>query len=120
MSAAARQEIIGVVMALEKRTLVEFIRSRALGVVATIAPGGAPESALVNLAVTDELELVFYTLQETRKCQNLRRNPRAAAVIGWDDERTLQYEGVADEPRGAELDRLKDIYAIARPDARAQ
>jgi hypothetical protein len=63
---------------------------------------------------------VFYTLQETRKCKNLRRDRRIAAVIGWDGEQTLQYEGLADEPYGTELDRLKDVYAAARPDARAQ
>jgi PPOX class probable F420-dependent enzyme len=107
-------------MTLQKSTLVEFIRERAMGVVSTMSPAGAPEAALVNLAVTDDLELVFYTLQDARKCQNLRRNPKIAVVIGWEDDRTLQYEGVADEPYGSVLDRLKELYAAARPDARAQ
>jgi hypothetical protein len=34
-------------------------------------------------------------------------------VIGGtasEDERSVQYEGVADEPHGAELDRLKPLY----------
>ena len=37
----------------------------------------------------------------------------AALVIGGllpDEERTAQYEGVADEPSGGELERLKRIY----------
>jgi hypothetical protein len=52
---------------------------------------------------------------------NLRRNPRIAFVIGGltnGDERTVQYEGVADEPGGAELERLKEFYLIRFPDGR--
>ena len=107
-------------MTLQKNTLVEFIRARGLGVVSTVSQSGAPEAALVNLVVTDAAELIFYALQDTRKCANLRRNPKIAAVIGWDDEKTLQYEGVADEPTGYELEQLKQIYAAARPDAGVQ
>ena len=32
------------------------------------------------------------------------------------DERTVQYEGVADEPSGGELERLKQIYYAVYPD----
>jgi hypothetical protein len=122
MSRSVGQETLEaeVSMAVPKGVLLEFIRERAMGVVSTISPTGAPESALVNLAVTDDLEVVFHTLQDARKCKNLRRDRRIAAVIGWDDEQTLQYEGLADEPYGTELDRLKDVYAAARPQARGQ
>jgi hypothetical protein len=34
------------------------------------------------------------------------------------DERTVQYEGVADEPTGAELRRLKELYFESFPDGR--
>jgi pyridoxine/pyridoxamine 5'-phosphate oxidase len=67
---------------------------------------------MVGFAVTDQFEIVFDTLRTTRKAQNLRQNPHIALVIGgWvpDDERTVQYEGEADEPSGAELDRLKQV-----------
>jgi hypothetical protein len=69
--------------------------------------------------VTNAFELVFDTLATTRKAANLRRNQRMAFVIGGldaGDERTVQYEGVADEPTGAELERLKSIYYSAFPD----
>jgi len=85
-----------------------------------LSADGAPEAALVNIAVTDDLKLVFYALQMTRKCANLRRNPRIAAVIGWDNETSLQYGGVADEPRDEELDRIKWVYRAARPNAGIQ
>jgi hypothetical protein len=53
--------------------------------------------------VTDDGQIFFDTLEQTRKVENLRRNPRIAFVIGGTvdgDERTVQYEGIADEPRG--------------------
>jgi hypothetical protein len=73
-------------------------------VLATTAPDGSPEAAVVGSAVTDALELVFDTLDSTRKAVNLRNDPRIAFVIGWDDEQTVQLEGLADEPRGPELE----------------
>lgn len=107
-------------MAIERPELLEFIRAHPLGVVSTTSANGAPEAALVNLASTDELELIFYTLQTTRKCINLRRDPRIAVVIGWDNQTTMQYEGVANEPRDEELEHLKRIYRAARPNAEFQ
>ncbi len=107
-------------MAADRQTLLAFIRAHGLAVVSTVSAGGAPEAALVNIAVTDDLELVFYTLQTTRKCANLRRDPRIAVVIGWDDETTLQCDGTADEPRDEDLERLKQAYRAARPDAAFQ
>ena len=101
---------------MNRRELLQFIRHRRLGVQASVSAGGSPQAALVGFVATDELELFFDTLSSTRKCANLRRDPRIAFVIGWDDERTVQYEGVADEPRGPELDRLKARYFESFPD----
>jgi general stress protein 26 len=95
---------------MNRRELLQFIRHSRLGVQASVSASGAPQAAVVGVVVTDELELFFDTLDSTRKCANLRRDARIAFVIGWDDEQTVQYEGVADEPRGAELDRLKARY----------
>jgi hypothetical protein len=82
---------------------------------------GRPQAALIGFAATDDLEIVFDTLDTTRKVINLRSNPAIAFVIGgWHDgdERTAQYEGVADFPGGAELRRLKDVYFGVFPDGR--
>jgi general stress protein 26 len=99
--------------------LLAFLRSERLAVQASSAADGAPQAAVVGFAVTDELELVFDTLASTRKARNLRRNPKIAFVIGGlgdRDERTVQYEGVADEPSGPELERLKREYYAVFPD----
>ncbi|HEX7450933.1 MAG TPA: pyridoxamine 5'-phosphate oxidase family protein, partial [Polyangiaceae bacterium] len=63
---------------------------------------GAPQAAVVGYAVSDDLELVFDTLGSTRKAHNLRRDSRVALVVGWDDDQTVQIEGIADEPCGEE------------------
>jgi general stress protein 26 len=100
--------------------LLEFLRKHRLGVVATVTPNGEPESAVVGIAVSDELEVIFDTIGAARKSQNLRRFPRIAVVIGWDAEITVQLEGIADEPKGAELDRVKEIYFGVYPDGRTR
>jgi pyridoxine/pyridoxamine 5'-phosphate oxidase len=96
--------------------LLAFLRKHRYAVEATAAAGGAPQAAVVGVAVSDELELVFDTLGTTRKAQNLRRDPRIALVVGWDDEQTVQLEGIADEPTGDELVRLKRVYFAQFPD----
>lgn len=101
--------------------LLQFMRGQSLAVQASVSPAAAPQAAVVGIVVTDAFEVFFDTLDVTRKVHNLRRNPRIAFVIGgWapGDERTVQYEGVADEPAGAELERLKELYFIGFPDGR--
>lgn len=100
--------------------LVSFIRRHRWAVVATTHADGSPEAAVIGIAVTDDLELVFDTLTTTRKGHNLRRDPRVALVIGWDDAVTLQLEGVADEPAGDERARLQAVYLAAFPDGVAR
>lgn len=107
-------------MAVSKQQLYGFIRARPLAVMATVSDDGAPEAALVGIAATEDLELIFDTTNATRKYPNLKRDPRIAFVIGWDSEETLQYEGVADEPQGAELERLKAIYFAAFPEGKSR
>jgi pyridoxine/pyridoxamine 5'-phosphate oxidase len=101
------------------QTLLDYMRLQRLAVQASVSPTGMPQAAVVGFAISDQFEIVFDTIQTTRKAQNLRQNPHVALVIGgWvpDDERTVQYEGEADEPSGAELDRLKQVYYAAYPD----
>jgi len=101
--------------------LLQFMRGHTLAVQSSASPSGAPQAAVVGFVVTDDFEVFFDTLDTTRKVRNLRRNPKIAFVIGGltnGDERTVQYEGVADEPSGAELQRLKEIYFSVFPDGR--
>jgi len=82
-----------------------------------------PQAAVVGVAVSDRFEIVFDTLSSTRKAINLRANPKAALVVGGltaGHERTAQIEGIADEPSGAELERLKRVYYDVYPDGRSR
>ena len=101
--------------------ILEFMRGHSLAVQAAVSPSGAPQAAVVGFIVTDDFEIVFDTVDTTRKVVNLRRNAACAFVIGGmlnGDERTVQYEGITDEPAGTELERLKDLYFARFPDGR--
>jgi pyridoxamine 5'-phosphate oxidase-like protein len=104
-----------------RATLLTFLRSRRYAVQSSLHGGGAPQSAIVGVAVSDEFEIIFDTLGGSRKGQNLRHRPDIAFVFGsleGADERTVQYEGTADEPQGAERERLTELYFGVFPDGR--
>lgn len=98
--------------------LLTFMRLHVNAVQATVSPNGSPQAAVVGIAVTDSFEIVFDSLDTTRKAKNLTLNPKIALVIGGltqGDERTVQYEGVIDKPSGAELEALKAVYYATFP-----
>jgi pyridoxine/pyridoxamine 5'-phosphate oxidase len=101
---------------MNRAELLAFVRRHRYAVQATTADDGAPQAAVIGIAVSPELEIVFDTLGTSRKAHNLRRDARIALVVGWDEEQTLQLEGTADEPSGDELSRLKRVYFDAFPD----
>jgi pyridoxine/pyridoxamine 5'-phosphate oxidase len=98
--------------------LREFLRKQAWAVESTSSPSGHPQSAVIGIAVTDALELIFDTRTSSRKHQNLERDARIALVVGWDDGRTAQIDGIADRPTGPELARVKECYFARFPDGR--
>ena len=103
--------------------LLAFMRRHTLAVQTSVSDSGAPQAAVVGIAVMDDFEIVFDSEDYTRKVRNLRQNPRTALIIGGlrhADERTIQYEGDVDEPSGAELDRLKESYFATFPEGRAR
>ena len=99
--------------------LIRFVQRLRLGVVSSLAIDGAPQSAVVGIATSDAGEIVFDTLGSSRKARNLRRDPRVSLVV-WQNERTVQIDGIADEPAGAHGDRLREVYFAAYPDGRAR
>lgn|SRR6187431_1496400 len=101
---------------MDRLGLLAFLRKHRLCVQASVALEGGPQAAVVGYAVSNRLELVFDTLASSRKAQNIRRDARVAIVVGWDAEQTLQLEGLADEPTGEDLRRLKQLYLAAFPD----
>lgn len=106
-------------MATTREQILEFMRAHRMAVQASVGSRSAPQAAAVGIAVTGAFEVFFDTLGTSRKMANLRANPRVALVIGGlldGEEKTVQYEGVADEPAGGELERLKEVYFASFPD----
>ena len=102
-----------------RAALLQFLQSRRYAVQSSVSPDGGPQAAVVGIAVSDAFEIVFDTLDTTRKARNLRREPRIAFAIGSlgaDTVQTVQYEGVVDEPAGAERAHLIDLYLAVFPD----
>jgi hypothetical protein len=93
--------------------LLRLMRAERHASVASVSATGAAQAALVGVAVSDDFEIFFDTIDTTRKAVNLRARPRAAVVLGSvapDAKVTVQLEGAADEPRGTDLERLKELY----------
>ncbi|HEY4326463.1 MAG TPA: pyridoxamine 5'-phosphate oxidase family protein [Mucilaginibacter sp.] len=101
-----------------KAFLYNFIRQHRLAVISTISKEQKAESALVGFAVSENLEIIFDTVKTSRKHRNILQNPQVAVVIGWDNETTVQYEGIATELAGEEAVRFKEIYFAVYPDGR--
>ncbi len=78
-----------------KDLIYQLITQQKLAVISTINNHDNPESALVGIAVSINLEIIFDTVTTSRKYQNILRNPNVALVVGWEDEITVQYEGHA-------------------------
>ena len=102
---------------MSRRELLNFIRRHSLAVVATTSETGVAQGAVVEFGSSDDLEVIFDTFRSSRKYENLKREQRCSFVIGWDGDRTLQYEGIATELDGADLQRYQSIYFDQVPEA---
>ena len=100
--------------------LLAFLRTNRYAVQASTGPAAGIQAAVVGIAVLDTFEIVFDTLADSRKARNLEENRRIAFVIGGlqGEEQTVQYEGDADRPAGAELEALREQYFRVFPDGR--
>lgn len=103
---------------MDQAAIHAFLTKFRYGVVSSVASDGTPQSALVGVAVTPALEIIFDTLRSTRKYANLIARPACSFVVGWGGEQSVQFEGIAIEPQGAELDRVREAYFAAWPDGR--
>jgi hypothetical protein len=97
-------------MHMDKKLLFQFLDGCGLGVLSSLGPDGRPQSALVGIAVTSELEIVFDTVKKSRKFANIARDLRVAFVIGWQGEITVQYEGAARQISSTELGPYHETY----------
>lgn len=118
---------VGLQGVISRNALLKFMRANPLVTAATVSAEGTPAAAILGVAVSERLELVFDTLDTSRKFRNVQGNARVAVVFGAagsyqsgkHDERTVQYEGIADVPSREELKRVQEeIYFKQFPDGR--
>jgi len=102
--------------------LLAYMRSHKLAVVSSLAKEGAPQSALVGVATTDDLEIVFDTVDKSRKHANMVRDRRVSVAFSGPAEQTLQCEGIcAPVPvQGNDGAHYRETYYRAWPDGRAR
>ncbi|MGZ3945819.1 MAG: pyridoxamine 5'-phosphate oxidase family protein [Mucilaginibacter sp.] len=102
-----------------KDLIYQFISQSKYAVVSTISKDGKPESALVGIAVSTSLEIIFDTVKTSRKYHNILANKHVAVVVGWDNETTVQYEGEAEVlGNDNDADNYRQIYYAAWPDGK--
>lgn len=104
---------------MKESELKAFVDGHRWAIEASSSNDGRPQAAIVGIAMTDRLEIIFDTLSTSRKAMNLKANPFIALVIGgWDDDdpRTLQIEGEVDFPEGEERKRVTEAYYAVFPD----
>jgi len=94
-----------------------FIAGHRYAVLGTVSSGGTPQGAVVGIAVTSDLEIVFDTVKTSRKYGNLLARPECSVTL-WTSETTVQYEGRATELTGSELEGYREAYFAAFPDGR--
>jgi nitroimidazol reductase NimA-like FMN-containing flavoprotein (pyridoxamine 5'-phosphate oxidase superfamily) len=103
----------------DKKFIYDFIRRQKIAVLATVNQSRQPEAAVVEFGETEDLEIIFDTLTAPgyRKYKNLQKNQAVAFVIGWEDNITVQYEGMAKELKGEDRDKYKQIFFQKNPEA---
>lgn len=60
-----------------------------LGVFSAVAETGTPQSALIAIAVTPRLEIIFDTVKSSREYPNLIARQRCSLGIGWAGKQTV-------------------------------
>lgn len=99
--------------------LLAFLRQEPYAAQSSVSAAGAPQAALVGVAVSDQFQIVFDTLGSTRKAENLRTHPAVALVFGSaaaGTVGTVRVEGTADELPAAHP--LVALYLARFPDGR--
>src|SRR5689334_11736702 len=101
----------------QRKKVFSFIKGTPLAVIATISPAFEPQAALVAISQTDNLEIIFGTLSNTRKYMNLKHNSKVAFAIG-SNRIVVQLQGTAVELAGDEAVFYQNIHIVKHPDSK--
>jgi general stress protein 26 len=101
----------------KKSFIYNFIANHKLAVISTQSADSKPQSAVIGFGQTKNLEIIFGTDSSSRKYNNILNNPAVSLVIGWDDNKTVQLEGNAQELSENDLELIRQNYWNKSPDA---
>jgi len=101
----------------KKKIILDFIRKQKLAVLATVGDV-VPESSVLEFGETNNLEIILDMFVSSRKYKNMKKNPNVSLVIGWDENITIQYEGVAEELKRGKKVKYQQIYWMKNPTAK--
>ncbi len=76
-----------------RQLFIPFMAKSRYGVISSIESGGTPQSALVGVAITPELEIVFDTLKTTQKIRQSDRAPSVRLFSGGTESRPCNSKG---------------------------
>ncbi len=104
----------------DRADVAAFIRHEGRAIVATVAPDGNPEAALVGITALDDGTLIFNVLPWARKLDNLRANARVAVVVGTIGPVSVQCEGPAVISDGEQAERYADAFERLVPGSKSR
>lgn len=92
-----------------------YLANHHLAVLATVDHDHHPSAAVVGYTCLDGLRLVIATYTSSRKYAHLRHDHHVALTVGWEQGRTLQYEGLAQEAALSERATLQEQHYAQVP-----
>lgn len=98
--------------------LTKLLRSRDIGVLATVMPDGRPHLSTINYEVSHSASLVRVSITDGRvKARNIRQDPRATLHVssrdGWSwvaAEGTAELSPVAQDRHDEAVEELIEVY----------
>lgn len=80
-----------------REKVLQFLQKHKTAVIATSSGSGAPEAATITYLFDDDFNFYFITRRQSRKLQNILKNPKVSIVVGTHSDafETAQIEGTA-------------------------
>jgi general stress protein 26 len=81
----------------QKDLISKSLEENKFAVITTNSSIGYPSSAIIGFSTDDEGRIIFRSLSNSRKNQNIKKDGRVSLVVLWDNKewKTLQIEGDA-------------------------
>jgi general stress protein 26 len=96
---------------------LNFLKNEHYCVISTVSPENTSESAFVAFSENENLEIMIGTSNKTRKFHNIEHNQFVSVVFGFDQKRSIQYEGKARVLQGNELEQRLKVHFAKHPGA---